>query len=1021
MLALSLEAAAPTIVNVTVRWKDYAMGDIVVQTSAPLSSPSIRIDWGYSHDHTDIQGITWNSGQPGQAFYAAPVLRTQADRKIYVRVRIKDGVDENTTWGCSGGSITQGTLTGLTCDSGENYPYYISDALPGGDGNRFLPYPNGILPQPPTMPTYTIPTFAGVEDDDTYTVASDCSDFTDKLADAASAGASKDTQVILPPPPAVCAGPVVLPAKTDAHTTVIRSAEEANIAPPGGRIQPSHAPSMAFIRGRQCIIGNSTTNGYKLIGVHCEVPSQWPTSDIAAIAITKTERDPFLDNDQLWGITVASPLPDTIQANSVVGLEGVPDIGEYCHAGVVKVNNRISDTYFRVYCNGSGSVPTSADTTTLNRYVVAAGAQRIVAATPGACSGGNVQVTLASGSRWGMRANDVIHIAGTATGLTGLANRGWRIASASAQNACLANSTGVSGTYVANSAIYALDTGTTTPVYVSDASKIWFDRCWIDGNTFPNRTLYIAGLTGSVDSGIINSRLTGIGGWAAIDPATGVWQTYSVDLGSLTGGVELSSTHRVLLRNNALYGSGIFFFVQQTNSGDGRTSMTDLTIEGNYQEAELYRMAGGPSSNGAYYPHRHTALELKQGRRVVYRGNTIKNGWSDDVSFGNAIALTVRQTLLNTDPVAEYGTIGDVLIDSNVFIDIAGGINISFSSDSNRADTVAPHRIAITNNIARRLDWFTWRSVPSGSNFASPNVFPSGGSFVIFAPGHSMVISHNTVLDPRGPGPYIINQGDTGIPVSHAYITDNLWTDNRVGAIGGYILDGSLQVLCSGCDPATTWSTVGASTYDLNEDMATDTGHSLVAGNVFIPGSSNNENMSAQDASCYTDTSAGCNWTSAEQSAYFGTGATFFLHPYTFTGTTPSSRLAEVNLHNYSTGDWRVKAVASGHSPAAAARGATTDYQDAGSNLDKIDIASRSIKNLRMTGVGTITATVSLTSPIAGETCYVTCPACSTKRVSDSSNSRPRNLNLTSLSSGTVYTVFAVCGSEEQRLSFRTQ
>lgn len=1031
LVAAGAQAAAPVITNIIADFKGSSEARITARVSAQIASPTWYVSWGYAHNSQPVDTYSratdcrWedadHNGVGDTTECTVQILRTEPGRRIYVRVRLKDGVDEAVS-GC-GGSIT---LTGLTCGGGENYPYYDAPAVPGPPD---APYPNGTFPQTAAAPSYTYPTIVGVENTNQFTVANDCSDIVAKVGFAVSAAASQDVQVMLNPGIANACTALSLPSYAGTHKIVIRSsAADYLLPPPNGTVESRHFPYMAYFNVSAdggALFGGAGKNHYILMGVILTTRAMYPTGDIAALAITRSEQGTL--GDTTWKFTVSGTLPSNLAAGTLIALEGVPTLNTNCSAGLQVINAVLNSTTFQVYCAGS-VVSATPDTTTANRYLIPATAQRIESVTVGACASGNTQLRLATSSRWGGFATDtVIHVAGTGTGMTGLAERGWRVASVSGRDLCLQSSSGITGTYNTNTAVYAIDSKVNAIVDVASSADVWFDRVVIDGGTWPNKTLTALALTNCTGCGVVNSRIVGVGGWLAIDPVTGSWVTHewvNTYHASMAGyAVEMTYAQGILVQNNYLEGTGILVFSQNGDAALGLPVSSNLVVRRNTFMVPLSRMAGGPSSDGLYWAHRHW-LECKACSALEFSGNYGTYNWSDDVTGSPAIAMTTRQQNTSAFPltsgyvngVTTPGFIRDILVKDNYFRKVGGVFNASFDSDSNHNGTAPTVRIALVNNIVDDMDWYTYRSDPTTGG-AGKNTSFTAGTFAHTYHSTGFTADHNTIVRQTGPGPSLVDISDPLHLHAFTRITNNIWQDNKTPLEPGGVGLGAYQSSWQGSWKATFEVGVPYSVYSYPSGTFGLDPNSYWGGNLIVPGSQNNDQYATWDTTCYVSTSAACNVSPAERDTYWGTGDSAQYRSnalYTFTGTTPDTRLAEVKFGDASNGNYRVHTT----SPAAASRNATTDGKDAGADLDQINIARRLIRGLRRTALGTTTATLSFTAPIAGDICYVTNGA---TRTSDSTNSRARSVNLTGLTTGTMYTAYVTCGSTEEALSFRTQ
>lgn len=1017
-------AAPPTITAVKVDYIDYATARVTAKLSGIVSDPHFRTDWGFAHNAINV--VQWEttceykdldaSGSVDTTVCGSTLIGLTPNTKIYIYARARDGADVNTNWGCSGGSPTEGSITGATCTGGENYPWFMTAAAPGPWN---ISYPSGTYPIQPTAPTLRLPTIVSpVEGTNLFTVASDCSNLQAKIDLAGAAVTDKNVEVVLPKG-VTCAAPT-LPAKSNAFTMIIRSSATADeLPPPGTRITAAHQSVMATIKGaNNAVAFDATTNGYTFVGILLTVDDQWPTADVAALTITRSEQnDPGGGpSAYIWQFTTSTTLPASMVAGAFISLEGVPDLEVAegnCQSGPVHVNTVPSSTTFTLYCNGYPVVPPIPDTTTPNRFLIPTNTQRITGVTPGACSSSNAQITLAASSRLGFAVDDTIFIAGTGTGLANFENHNFRVASLSGNTACLKSSSTVSGTYVANSAVYSGDGAARNIIQANGAATdIWFDRCWITGplaHEFPNRIYATVGFTQFVNSGVVNSRVTNMGGWSAIDPDTGLWKTYQNGLGVLTGiAFELTYVNGILIDNNYIEGTGILIFPQQNNISISTSWATDITITRNDILMPERRRAGGPESDGLYWPHRH-ALECKTCEQVLFEGNTVTNNWSDDVSAGVSVAFTNRQMSTTNgenqvDPFLYAGQMRDLTLRHNWF-NSAGGINIQTNSDSSTTDTSPLVRVAIHNNVFDMPYW-AMRSNPSSAGAAYQNSV-TGATQLYTNMFHSLLFDHNTTFNEYSAGPRIFSLSATR-PTYHVpffRFTNNIWTMNKpadppidYGGIAFETVSNDLGII---------WPEL-TSFYDTDATDLFDTIYSRYAGNLIIPGSENNFSQSALDVGCYSSTAGDCNITEAERNVYFNTSALANYIPMTgvtLNATTPNGRFDQVKFFDYAQQNYQLKY----DSPIKSGAKKADDLTDVGVDLQAMYNAQ-----------GKLTSGAYLVNGSATKVRYIapTTAACYTKPsndlltgtwTSDSGGARVRN---TTVTLGGATTVWLACGSQ---------
>lgn len=953
----------------------------------------------------DQTGTRNNDGR--YDWFDQTINRAPPSTKMYVRLFLNSDGVLNETWKCQDGSITEGTLTDLACESGVNWPYFTTAALPGPPD---VEWPSGTYPKKATGATYTPTTFGSLtEGVNQFTVASDCSDVQIKLASAAGAG--QNALVITPFGPSVACNFGDLPAKSADHQVVVQSGAGVLYLPPVGvRIQERHRPYVTRVVGITRTI-DSTRNGYTFIGIDFHTAPATPPASTVPLSISTTQQG---GNASTWQITTTDPHGFTA-AGAIVRLDGVASLNSTCGPGIpIRVSVVLSATTLRFSCVAA-VVPGTPDSTA-GRYIVPYQSLSIDSLTlgSGSCSGGAL-VSVPSGSRAAVSNNLVIGI-GRAQGVPGL-NKSWRVTPVTAETFCLQDSASLAGTYVPGSGVWAVDVPIKNIVRVEiGTEKFWFDRCIFDGDGFPNRILTSLLLLGN-NQGVVDSRFVNTAAWLAIDPVPGTYKAYTTNNLSTTPiCVDFSSGINKLIKNNYFEGHGILLFSQQ---GDGLATdhAENILIEDNDLVSPFRYMTGAPEwSDGLYWGQRHF-FELKRGRVVTFQRNRMRGGWADNVVVGWCIALTIRGSVPVMPVTSEQNQIADIIIRDNIIESVASGINITNYDDGNPL-LYRTKRVALENNVFRDINWLDYRSAPSASGAAKVSN-PTGGSGWFVGAAHSATIRNNLVFHPIGSGPRVMQ-----IPrATHYRVLNNVAVHNEF-ATGGVWSSGAggdaLPAVTDNYMTATRW---GNMMRQVNTVSGPDP-NSMFRGNVLVRGTQNNLQTATYEGFCMASTTGNCNVTAAEMTSRYGSSGVNFDSPAansSWSGATPNERIAEVLWSDPFAGNFHLKRNTT-TSQISSASSLSYNRISIGPDLNKIERDGLTASNARVLDITSTTAKIAYRSSGACHLQYSTGAVLGSTRVAGPSTGHNPNriIELSGLSPKTVYNWLLSCPSQEFEGSFRT-
>ncbi|MBI1356907.1 MAG: hypothetical protein GC160_21415 [Acidobacteria bacterium] len=741
-----------------------------------------------------------------------------ADQVYYFRpVLVREG-RAVASWSCPAAGIFEGYV----CEAVDDLPYFRTTARPD---------PAATLPTPPAVPDVAIPAINGrrfaVEVDD----AGRCTNFAAMLQAAAKEDAALNHEIVIPAG-ATCYGPFTAPPKPGPGIVVVRPSTPLEQLPPENtRVDPSNAALMATLSmppslskwtsplfRAGCEEGRCS-NGWRLVGIRFVAPpfQEFEPDVYGVVDATADKRGALLtlDRDVEFadytnvGITGVQGAPDLNRVVRPIAISprqiivpGAPAPDGY-QAGTGHVVNAL--TIPLEGCTGGkpivcktkgphglkGSFRTPVQRKTGVRVFVGLG--------HGIGAGDLVRVENSSVKDWNgvwsvqygmerqlalhtwprvdcekdcgeLEAIHVVQIDGTGR-IDG--SHLYSVVSETEFQLDYLDGKGeaIAGGYLAQDPQYfhsLVDFG-------RGAKNLILDRCILDGGGFPLRFQRAIGVS-SEDSAVLNSHIENFNSWRGINPASKIAESGAAGSNlSTSQAIEFGDAARVLISNNLFLNCpGITLFAQPYRKSKEMTP-SDVTIQRNTFRSELRYMAGSPASDGRSYSTRHV-MELKRGVRFRFDGNTVDGNWADWTPTGPAIALF---------PVGdvEGNQVADIDITNNTFRHISSGVQVIAEDRFIGHGALPTARVRIHNNLFDGIDFYTMRSQPSGVNQDKKSA--NFGGYFVYLTGsmEDLRITHNTVFDNRGTGPWTFRyeSGRGGGVV----LTDNIFTHNADNGFGG--------------------------------------------------------------------------------------------------------------------------------------------------------------------------------------------------------------------------------------------
>ncbi len=569
------------------------------------------------------------------------------------------------------------------------------------------------------------------------------------------------------------------------------------------------------------------------------------------------------------------------------------------------------------------------------------------------------------------------------------------------------------------------------------ASNVVFDRCYFAAAGKPAR-VNVAVRVNANDFALIESSVTGFATWRKGQPAQS----------DANGAVFHYQGNGLLLRNNLLETAGITYFSPNPEE-TGQWPVTDITVERNeLRRLASWRKTGSQLDN---YPQRES-LELKQGHRVLVRGNYFNYCWSG-ITAGGFLLFSVQ--LPYTMPAAwalTSCTNGLCTLASSSYQMQPGDVAyITGNTSHNGIWEVA------SNGCPATCTQFTLTNPPTGSD--------TGGSAQVRVFGMALrdvtvrdnLLYQGTEFWRGGVGG---NGGEYWVrPTGPLWLRNNLVVDLDVRsyAAGGRVDDngafpngdfgGRLGLLVdSDFEDATirhntfygsrgnapTFLAAGATTGDVNEGfLFSDNLFKRDANVTYAPvrgGASSGKSTLDERFKRYTgnpwdsaDHTANAYWTSGRNALCCGESADWSAsHPAGYFWPTVEADVKWLRSQITSGYDFRLR-----HDSPYKSGGAqrASDDLDIGVDVDALKAAQGTVENARVRSVSATTAIVSYLAPDSAA-CTVEYGTSATwgtgTRVADGGGDRVRNVTLSPLSGASVYYYRLLCAVEQPSGNFKT-
>jgi|GEM_PF-6617125 len=805
--ALRFDRISHSRVQITLGYNVNAQAGIALEygpdPSLGFRTPVAQATPGHSTIRLTIGGLA-----PDSVYYFQPVL-LRDERPL-------------ATFRCAEGK----PFEGFACGAAEEPPHFRTASAPAQ---------TPVLPIPPAQPDLPMPAINGQSFQVAVDAANRCTNFQQTLEKAARADASLNHEVIIPAG-ATCTGPFVAPPKEGPGTVVVRTSAADKLPPEGSRISPSYLPAMATLAPpasmsswldavfdvRNCTKGkNACSDGWRFVGIRFAPP---PFDEF----VPDVYRVLDASGDQRGAILTVDRDIEFINGTNVgvSGLQGAPGLNRVHRPYMLSERKLLLGKSIlpEAYVSGTGHVVNAA----FIPIEQCSGDKPIVCrtATPHGLedpppleiqSKQGDRIIIGQGKLAGVRGGHIVRIEGSSlpdlngTWAVVRANADWLQAAGAPKADCLeACGTATAGSLIQiggtgridGSHIYTvlsptefqldfLDGGgvaasggfvTQDPQYRRSLiafgtgnERLALDRCIIDGGGFPFR--YQRGMAlGSKDSAILNSHFENLSSWRPLNPASE--QADATLMGFNLGhsqAIEFTDAQRIAITNNTFLNCvGITLFAQPGRQTQEMTP-SDVMISRNTFRIDSEYMAGDITSNGRYHPMRHV-FELKRGVRFRFEGNIVDGSWADFTPTGPAIGLFPVGVVPGNE-------VSDIDIVNNTFRRVGSGIQIPTEQRAAGMEALPTERIRVHNNLFENIDFYAQRSLPSGVNGQERSSNFGGYFLMINGSVEDLTVTHNTVFDNRGKGPWTFKfAGGRSGGVS---ITDNIFTHNDDNQFGG--------------------------------------------------------------------------------------------------------------------------------------------------------------------------------------------------------------------------------------------
>lgn len=806
--SIQFERVSHSRVQITVHYNVSSVADIGVEYGPDLKlgyrTPTIRATPDKKHLRTTIGGLA-----PDSIYYFRPTISREAKSVG--------------AWECSDAK----TFVGFACGAANEPPYFRTGADPG---------PSPVFPHPPKQADLPMPAITGKSFRVAVNAANRCTNFEEILQEAAAADSSLNHEVIIPAG-ATCVGSFRAPAKSGPGTVVVRtSAPDDKLPPVGSRISPSYISAMATLspppnvsRWLEAVFDikhcqqdqNPCSHGWRFVGIRfAPLPFEEFKPDVYKIVDARNDRGGVVltvDRDIEFGEAVNV---------GVSGMRGAPRVNRIHRPHVMSPRELLlrQTSLAETYQPGTGHVVNAA----FIPLESCSGGKPLVCRTAGPhglqdpqtakiLRKEGINLISAAGEFAGIRSGHLVRIENSSMpGLNGF----WgvdggvpnRLQVRSAPKGNCTEGCGDATPYalvqiggtgrVDGSHVYTVMSDTevrfdyldgggqpfTGGFLVQDPhyrrsmisfgsgnQRLVLDRSIVDGGGFPLR--YQRGFTlAAQDSAILNSHFQNFSSWRPLNPAYGLPDPGMAGFNLASSqAIEFADAARVTVSNNTFLNCvGITLFSQPGRKTEEMTP-SDVVISRNTFRIDDEYIAGHELSNGRYYAMRHV-LELKRGIRFRFTGNVVDGGWADFTPTGPAIALY---------PVGDIAgnEVSDIEISNNTFRRISSGIQMPTEHRLAGMAASPTERVLIHNNVFESIDFHAMRSAPSGVNGRQKSTNFGGYFLMISGSIEDLTVTHNTVFDNRGRGPWTFRYA--GGRSGGVNVTDNIFTHNHDNGYGG--------------------------------------------------------------------------------------------------------------------------------------------------------------------------------------------------------------------------------------------
>ncbi len=331
--------------------------------------------------------------------------------------------------------------------------------------------------------------------------------------------------------------------------------------------------------------------------------------------------------------------------------------------------------------------------------------------------------------------------------------------------------------------------------------------------------------------------------------------------------------------------------------------------------------------------------------------------------------------------------VSDIDIVNNTFRRVASGIQIPTEQRTAGLNALPTERVRVHNNLFESIDFYAQRSLPSGVNGQERSSNFGGYFLMINGSIEDLTVTHNTVFDNRGKGPWSFNF--SGGRSGGVVVTDNIFTHNHDNRFGGL----APPNLLGGIEPAAGQRAVDVFASYFTQAPDPDP-TSTFARNLILPGVRN-----SSDPASYGSASPQVNFTQQDCESYYAG----FPDIICIGGRTATERFRKVFPVE---GEFRFRDASLG-SP--------------GADIDALEAAQGLLSGLDLRHDSNGTSTLSYRTA-AGESCVVDFSGDNTFdefiRAPDSGSGSERFVVLQGLEAGGEYHYRVQCAAGELRGSF---